>query len=173
MSEPLLPFGGGDDRTISQARAELFAPHAFRSPGGRNPCPCCGQNTKLRARRLNAGMAAILCWLVRKSADAGGDFIDVHAVGPRFALRSNEVSRMEHWGLVEAKKNDDESMRDSGMWRPTQLGIDFANGAAVVPSHAMIFDNTVREWSTATFSIHDALAGGKFDYAELMGRKAV
>lgn len=161
---------GAPDPPVSVARARLFASPAFRSPGGRHLCPCCGQNAKLRNRRLNAGMAASVCWIVRQYEQTQ-DWIDVQAVAPRFVMRGREWPRTALWGLLEAKPNTDRpEVKDSGLWRPTSLGRRFVYGMERVPSHARVFDAKVLEWSEETMDVHEALEGSRFDYSELTGR---
>jgi hypothetical protein len=73
---------------------------------------------------------------------------------------------------VETKaKTEPGGARDSGLWRPTSLGIAFAHGDIRVPTHVEIFANEVRAVAEERFDVHGALAGGSFDYDELIGRK--
>lgn len=158
-------------QTLHEARERLFASPSFKTGSGRHECPCCGQNVKLRNRRLNSGMAATLCWLVREFANTQ-DWINVQARAPRFALRGREVSRLALWGLTEAKANhDNPKQRDSGLWRPTPLGIDFVCGAVQVPTHARTFNRKCVSLSDEFLTIREALSGGPFDYEELMGQR--
>ncbi len=168
MTGGMLPFDA--DPPVSVARERLFSSPAFKAHGGQHLCPCCGQNVKARYRRLNAGMAAILCWLTREW-QLTGDWVDVHAKAPRFAVRSNEVSRLALWGLTETRHNANPEQRDSGLWRPTVHGRLFVEGRSKVPTHVRSWEGDVIGCAEETFTIHEALDGGKFDYEELMGRR--
>ena len=130
-------------------------------------CPCCGQFCKLYKRKLNSGMAAGLVWLTREYLRSG-EWINIPETGPRFLLRTGgQFSVLEHWGLIEQQASDDGAKRTSGMWRPTDKGVDFATKKVRVPSHVHLYDNTVRGWSDRSLDVVEAL-GSKFDYAELM-----
>jgi hypothetical protein len=128
-------------------------------------CPTCDQFCKMYKRKLNAGMAATLCWLVREFK---GDWINIPQCAPRFVIKSNEHGKLAHWKLVEQKSNlDDPTKKDSGIWKPTELGISFVNQESNVPKHVFLYNNSVQGFSDSTTSIKEAL-GDKFDYSELM-----
>ncbi len=127
-------------------------------------CPCCGLFVKVYKRKLNSGMAAALCWLVRNSA---GQFVHVNEEGPRYILRrGGEWTLLRYWGLIEEQPTDD-SKRTSGLWRPTQLGRDFVARTAMVKSHALCFNRDCLQLVGSSVDIIDCL-GNAFSYPELM-----
>lgn len=131
-------------------------------------CPCCGKFGKLYKRRFNSGLARSLIWLVRTHAENPG-WVNVPATAPRYVTGSREFGKLEHWGVARSADNTDKSKRCSGLWMPTQDGIDFVHGKCVVPKHMWEYDNTVEFWSEETSDIREAL-GAKFNYEELMAR---
>ena len=132
-------------------------------------CPCCGRLAKEYRRAMNSGMARSLLWLV---GVYDGVWVDVPKTGPKHVVRSREFDKLQHWGLVEQVENTDDSKRSSGMWRPTQDGIDFVLGDVMVASHMHIYQNEVVGWSKVSITIKEAL-GKKFDYSELMAVQAL
>ena len=130
-------------------------------------CPCCGQYCKVYKRRLNSAMAVGLIWIV-KHYQEHKRWISIHE-SPLIQGRrvGGDFAKLEHWGLIVASGNDDSSKRTSGEWAPTDAGIDFAYGKTQLPSHALIYSNTLLGFSDEYITIQQAL-GAKFDYAELM-----
>ena len=127
-------------------------------------CPCCDQFVRLYKRKLNANMTRFLCSLVRISLARGRDawvnFRDCEFDGrdyPYIAL----------WGLAETKSNEDASKKNSGLWKPTQKGIDFVLAGLRVPSHVHVLNNRIVGWSDETVGARDSL-GTSFNYDELM-----
>lgn len=133
-------------------------------------CPCCGQFAKRYKRKLNSGMAAGLCWLVAEFLRRGSIrnlYINVQEDAPRFVMRSNEIHKLRHWGLIEAKPNDHLNRKPMGMWRPTLLGVAFAQNAIEVPTYIFLYNGDLLGTSEETTDIIQAL-NNKFDYTELM-----
>lgn len=131
-------------------------------------CPCCTQFCKAYTRRINSGMARSLIWLVRTwRAGDPESWIHIPSSGPRYVLANRELARFTFWEMVQARFNEDKSKRDSGYWRPTDLGISFAMGESRAPRWVKLYDNGIRAWSEGAVGIRDAL-GEHFDYDELM-----
>jgi hypothetical protein len=138
-------------------------------------CPACDQNCKVYKRKLNSGMAAALCWMVKEYS---GDWINVPESAPRFVLVTKEYATLRHWGLVE-KMPCDSGLEDeadqavvaasgvTGMWRPTNRGIEFVNRRLRVPRHVFLYNNRLLRFSDEDTDIVEAL-GDHFDYEELM-----
>jgi len=148
--------------TLADARAQVIA-----GLDEGTTCPCCQQFCKEYKRRLNAGMAAALIWIVRQF-EATGQWINVPKEAPRFVLRTKEYGTLKHWRLIESKPNvDDETKRTSGEWRPTEQGIAFVHMRIRVPSHVYLYNNQVRGWADKQVTIAQCL-GKKFSYRELM-----
>lgn len=152
-------------QTVQAARDTLLAKIENDKKG--TCCPCCGQRCVYYRRPLNSGMAATLVWLVKTFRNFP-DWIHVQAIAPRHVIRSNEIGKLVHWGLVLLKPNDDDdSKRTSGHWKPTEKGIDFVDRRIRVPKYVFLYDNIVQGFSDKLITIDDAL-GDKFNYAALM-----
>ena len=129
-------------------------------------CPCCTQRCKIYKRKLNATMARGIIWLVRESGDTR-EWVNIQE-GPPWLLRTKELPTTAHWGLVEKAPNTDKTKRTSGIWRPTEKGVQFARGEITVLSHVHLYNNVAYDVGhTQQVSISEAL-GDKFDYEELM-----
>lgn len=150
--------------TVADARTRIAAGW---EAGDGTPCPVCTQLVKLYRRKLNSGMARILIWLVREAARYPEGWVPVADTAPTFVRRSNEVSRLALWGLVEDQPSDTPARRNSGVWRPTDAGRRFAARETRAPSHVLIFNNVVYGWSAEQIDITAAL-GETFRYDELM-----
>ena len=129
-------------------------------------CPACSQRVKKDRRAVHAEAVIFLIELVKK-----------YLVQPRFyhikdilhvkGKNSTDAAYFHHWGLIEkGSAPGNKTAKKSGMYRPTQLGIDFVKGLVTVPAYAMIFNNTVFEWADEQIDVKTAL-GTKFDYAKL------
>ena len=113
-------------------------------------CPVCDQFCKLYKRKLNSGMTATLCWIVKEYC---GEWINVPELAPRHVIKSNEHGKLVHWGLLESRpNNDDSTKKESGFWRPTKLGINFVHRLCKVPSHVYSHELDSRMASTQTAS---------------------
>ena len=126
-------------------------------------CPCCGQYAKRYKRAIYSTMARGLIWLVRESKRTPGGWVDIK----RAPVRGGDYAKLGHWGMITQAEPSGASKR-SGLWRPTEKGIQFAYSAIRVPSHVFLFNGTVDGWADTTVDIREAL-GHRFDYLELMG----
>ena len=155
------------DKSIAAARAQFFA--ALEDGA---VCPVCDRFGKVYTRKLNSGMVATLCWIVQVYLDnKEEEWIDVAQDAPRFVLKNREFGRLVHWGLIIPKRNmEDKTKRDSGLWKPTVLGIKFATRKDAVPKEVKIWKNELIWTSDERIDVLTAL-NNKFDYEELMGRK--
>jgi hypothetical protein len=132
-------------------------------------CPCCGQWAKRYKRKLNSAMARGLVWLVGASKNApDGGWVDVPADAPKWLTKTNQHTTLRWWGLIERMpSSDDSSKKHSGMWRPTELGVEFVRGATKVPAYVYHYNNEVDGWSDEQIDIREAF-GTKFNYTETM-----
>ena len=132
-------------------------------------CPCCGKYGKRYERSINATMVRSLIWLVRAS---GRDrkWVNVAEDAPMHVQRSKQLPTTRLWFLVERKPADpdDASRKTSGIWRPTQFGVDFVNREATVPNKVHEYRGEPESWSGDRVDVLDAL-GERFNYGELMG----
>jgi len=147
-----------------RAAAEAF--RAAIENGNVAVCPCCGRNGQVIRRTVHSSMAASLVWLVGVFRRTG-DWVYIPDEAPRWLINTREWGRMRYWGLVEPRPNIDNRKRTSGVWRPTQLGMDFSDGFVRIPKYVYIFDDTIIERSGDMIHVKDAL-GKKFSYEELV-----
>lgn len=149
----------GVGQTLEQARELVMA----QREGGIT-CPCCDQLVKLYKRKLNTNMGQFLISLVLRYNQKGQDWVRYSEC--KFTGR--DYPYISLWGLAETQPNTDETKKNSGMWRPTQKGIDFAYGRITVPSHVHVYNNQVVGWSDTPVGIRDVL-NRPFSYSELVG----
>jgi hypothetical protein len=137
-------------------------------------CPCCNKFVKAYRRKLNATMAAALVWLVKHLESTGLPVAHIPTSAPRSIVRSNQLSTLKHWGLVESVRvpsPDGQATPESGGWRPTELGIAFAQNKATISSHVVIADDqTVDADAGPQINVITAL-GAKYDYKTLINYK--
>lgn len=157
----------GDPSTVTLKQAiDYLVPRIVTPKGGR--CLGCNRLAKRYKRKFNSGMSRILIWLHRSPGDPEG-WVNVAETAPTYVRRSNEVSRLVLWGMVEEKPNDDPTKRNSGIYRITDKGREFVLNRLTVPSHVHIYDDRVVNWAESTTNIAEAL-GKKFNYTELMSQ---
>jgi len=132
-------------------------------------CPLCGQWAKRYKRKINSTMARSLLWIVSRSDHSSleGGWINIPAEAPKWLTRSNQHTTLRWWGLIERLPNDEPAKKHSGVWRPTQRGIEFSRGTIQVPSYVIHYNNKMLHWSDEKTTIQEAL-GEKFDYSETM-----
>jgi hypothetical protein len=150
--------------TVAEARDFVFT---HWKDGTR--CPCCDQKVKLYKRPLNSTMARGLIWLVQ-AAGANLGWVEVPQQGPKWLVKAGgEFAKLYHWGLIVERPKDpkDTHKRTSGIWRPTDKGVQFVKLQIRVPKRVFLYDNEVQGWDVRDVNIIAAL-GTKFDYAELM-----
>lgn len=138
--------------------------HTIEGEGGY--CPVCARWGKIYGRSLNETMARSLIWLV--SAPLENGWVNVPAKAPRWLVRSNQLPTLKWWGLVERHPSDKKSkIKHSGLWRPTDLGYEFASSRKRVPKKVFTYNDEVEGHSTETVSI-DQCFKHHFDYQEVM-----
>jgi hypothetical protein len=93
--------------------------------------------------------------------------VDVPKAAPRWVVRSNQLPTVRWWGLVERPVNTDSSRKHSGLWRPTERGVQFAHKMIQVPEQAVTYNGVVEGLVGDPLWITDTL-GTKFDYGDLM-----
>lgn len=130
-------------------------------------CFCCGQSVKLYPRFLNSTMARGLMWLTNEYL-ATNDWVDKARIGPAWIQKcGGEFAKLEWWDLIEPKPNDDTKKRTSGIWRPTNKGIDFVYNRIYVRSPVLLYNNELFGFGGNKITIVDALTKD-FDYNVLM-----
>lgn len=136
--------------------------HDIKETGGTN-CPCCGQYAKVYKRKLNSAAAIGLIRLYK----LGKGYHHVSKLG--ISGSGGSFALLRHWGLIEAKENEDDGKRCSGLWRITKSGIDFVTDMTFAHEYVILYNNNIIDYD-GEIGIKRAL-GNKFDYYELMGCK--
>ena len=121
-------------------------------------CPCCGQMARNYKRHLNAPMARALIWLVRRALSKPTPWVDLRVEAPKFVHASRELAKLKHWKLIAQKEAESKrGARTCGIWRPTERGVQFAQGKIVLPSYVILYDNHIIAVSNVPISIRDSL----------------
>jgi hypothetical protein len=143
--------------------AERWMRKAAYRTGGTH-CPCCGRHVQVYKRKLTRDMARFVVLLLKEYRKIPGTWVDVRL----FPVRGGDYAKVAHWGLAILKENEsDPEKKNSGLWKPTQLGVRFAVGAEKVPSHVHLYLNEVVGYSHRLIDVREALGSG-FRYDELM-----
>lgn len=130
-------------------------------------CPCCSQYARRYRRKFNSTMSRSLLWLVNHWSESGVAWVDVPRNAPRWLVRSNQLPTVRWWGLLQRAPSDDPKVKHSGLWAPTQAGIDFALGRTHIPSYATTYGGEVLWLDGQLSTIYETL-GRHFDYEEIM-----
>jgi len=131
-------------------------------------CPCCKQFAKLYHRPFNSGMAHSLIWLVRAFTETKHDgYIHVPSMCTRAVMRNREFDKLALHGVAETIQSEDPTVRSSGYWRPTALGIAVVKAGGTIHKSLDVYNGKIVSRSAAMIGIREAL-GQKFDYEELM-----
>lgn len=140
-------------------------------------CPCCDRYMKLYKRSYSSGMAVFMLGLYRltKKISFMGTEEYFHYVDVLKHLGINsggDYAKNVFWGLIEPKADDKEELEDlgtksSGMFKITDIGIDFVLSKIKIPKKVHLLLNEVEGFDQEKIGIEDAL-GNKFDYFDLM-----
>ncbi len=126
-------------------------------------CPCCYQDARQYRRKLNSGMVSVLTQLYKLKL-AGSDWININtsniAVG-------RDYSYLRYWGLIEEKENDSFAKKNSGFWKITAKGIAFLKDEILVPSHIILYNKTLIEFSGKLVNVQKCMREF-FNLEELM-----
>ena len=147
---------------IAQARAHWA--DVIKHEGG--ICPVCNRWGRIYRRGINRTMARSLIWLSSQEGDENG-WVDVPATAPKDVVRTNQLSTLKWWGLIESAANDDPKKKRSGVWRMTYQGRLFVDGEIRVPKFVYTYNDSVREVSLETVSLRDCFED-PFDYRAVM-----
>lgn len=130
-------------------------------------CPCCDRPVKLYDRPIREGLAKVLIWMTKKWLESG-EWVDVHGEAPREYIKNfRDFTILRHWGLIVKKESDDSKKKNSGLWRPTELGIQFHRNEISVPKIAILYNNKPVDFSEEKIKISDTF-GEYFDYEAIM-----
>lgn len=165
-----------NDMTIAEARTWL---RGKMDQGGAS-CPCCKQHVEIYRRALNGTIARWLIWLVRsfeitiaeikltQNDEPNRDEIWIEA--RRSGATGGDYGKLLHWRLAKQKEGKDGLQgRGSGLWQPTQKGIDLAHGRIEIPSHVRLYNGRVLGFSETMISIQAAV-GGDVEYKLIWSR---
>lgn len=152
--------------TLEEAK-EHIADGMFE-PGG-ILCPCCEQRVKLYKRPLNSSMAVMLIVLSRINNGRHWTYIEKWRDKSGIKLNGGgDYGKLAYWNLVESKPIEPGADKgSSGQWKIKPKGFDFVSNIIKVPSHALIYNNTVIGFSPELVDIHHCL-GQTFSYSDLM-----
>lgn len=129
-------------------------------------CPVCKQFCKEWCKSIVSTSAAELCRLVSMYKGQ-----PIHHDDFAVVKKDRNFSQLDLWGLIVPASNQDTSKRASGMWSPTQLGVDFVLGRVTLKKYITTFNNVVVDNPPGTadvdIDIYDALQQ-KYDHAKLM-----
>ena len=146
-------------KTLEDSKADWL--HMINGDGGH--CPCCNRWGKIYPRQFNSSMARALIWLVGTSQE----WTDVPNTAPKWLTRTNQLPTVRWWGLAVGRESEDPAIKDSGMWRPTQRGIDFARGRVSVPKKVYTYNAEVLRFGKEHIRIAEAFKT-RFDYEQVM-----
>jgi len=154
-------------QTLEEARQYVLA-HAKDGVS----CPCCNRRVKEYQRNMNREMALFMLGLVALYYETG-DWVHYKKCFLRAAGASSEL-HMRHdygyvqfWGLAVKKANVDPTKNASGFWKPTELGVQFAQGQISVRSYIKHVNDDLTGWSEQLVTVQDAL-GTELNYAEIL-----
>ena len=154
---------GGSGKLLSDARKEVMG-----ALDDGIVCPCCDKYVRQYKRKFNSTMARSLMWLVKAHSESADGWVDVPYLAPRWLVQTNQLPTIRWWGLVERKSNTDSETKHSGLWRPTEAGIDFVNKETKIIASAITYNGNVTGFAGDEIDIESAL-GNKFSYSEMMG----
>lgn len=132
-------------------------------------CPCCEQHAQIYDRKINTGMVQALVQLYRLTLK-GNEWSHFDDITKGKGKRDFTVLRF--WGMIQAmpkgtKDRHGKAKKSSGFWRITEGGVDFIFARCKAPRVAVIYNDSVREFSPEFTTISQAV-GSPFDYLELM-----
>jgi len=129
-------------------------------------CLVCARWGKTYKHAVTRARVRALLWLCQTPLSNG--WIDVPNTVPRWLVRTNSMSTLKFWGLIERNAPVKGSKsKHSGLWRPTQLGRDFALGHAAIPKEVFTYNDRLRGVSSAQVRVMDCF-DSVFDYQETM-----
>ena len=149
----------------TNALAHIREEWLLKIEGDGGYCPCCDRWGKIYKRPLNSAMARSLIWLTQ-APDRGDGWTHVPSTAPTWMLRSQQLATLHLWGLVVGFDSETK-LASSGLWKPTPLGVAFAENRVRVQRYVYVYNNEVRGFDGDEISIIDAL-GEKYNYQNIM-----
>lgn len=107
-------------------------------------CPCCDRVAKIYRRSISGAMLADLVTLAQREMEEPSSWVKIGVGG--FRPESGDYSKLRWWGLIEQKPEvrEDGSNR-CGLWRITDLGIQFVRGQTFVRKYVYEYDGKLVE----------------------------
>jgi hypothetical protein len=127
-------------------------------------CPCCGQYVKVYRRKLYSAMAYALLLIHRSTENKSDPWVHVPKLlnGHGTVARGGDFAKLVHWDLLESHE------KDSGFYKLTEKGIQFAECRIAVPIAVYIYNGARLDWdSSEMITVVEAL-NDKFNYEKLM-----
>ena len=137
--------------------------------GKATKCPCCERTGKVYPLTLNTTRIKSLIWLHKAAMFQEGGWVDVPNEAPKELLRTNQLSSLKHWGLIEAATNEDRKKKASGIWRITETGDHFLKGFLSIECKVWIWNDGCIKMDGGFVYISDVDC--HFDYEATMADK--
>lgn len=134
-------------------------------------CPACGKQVKRNKYIFHHSMAELLFIAMKarknnKTDDHGWFHVENHLVSIGSKIKGVH-GKLQYWGMMEQKPNDDPKKKDSGVWRITDQGERFVRGMMSAPRAVYVYNNRIDGWDDKRINIKEAL-GEEFDYTKMM-----
>jgi hypothetical protein len=92
--------------------------------------------------------------------------VDIPQRAPRWLLKTNQLSTMRWWDLIERRPNEDPAKKHSGLWRVTEAGERFATGVMRKRKSVITYNANVIYRTGPLVGISDVIEN--FDYSQIM-----
>jgi hypothetical protein len=137
-------------------------------------CPCCQQQVRRYQFSLSEKNVYFLIMLRRYLAEFSKDWMHIDRLA-EYAKEpikgGTSFSILAWWGLIEEMTNEDTTKKTSGFWRPTQLGMDWLDGKAVIPKYVYSYNQTITTEPSDPLISVSGISWKRFQYDVLMSWK--
>lgn len=128
---------------------------------GKTKCPCCLSHLQTYKRTVSASLVYLLMTLY-KLTKGNTRYYDLkkadHYLYERTGRNASDTTVLRYYELIEVDPDD------AGMYKLTELGVNFISGLTKVPKYLYITNGKVWKKSTEMIDFHDCK---KFDKQEL------
>ena len=128
-------------------------------------CRACHRLAKLNKKKLSGKMLQGLIILYNRNLKEPGVYQKVLSI--KDTLIVADVPKLRNWGMIERPYNADKKKKTAGMWRITQVGIEFVLGRSKAKEAMYTYNNEVLRWAEEMVYIHEAI-DNTFDYREVL-----
>lgn len=130
-------------------------------------CPICGQPCKLYPEPLSRHVTLPLVWLCRTFRESER-WVHMIREAPPMLVSTRKYGLLHWWGLATSEvTEEDADKKNSGRWRPTQLGFDFVERLVRMPRYVFLFDDTYYGCAQDQLVAIDETLDDRFSWAEL------